>query len=299
MDASVPSDSDAKSCCCCMHHSFKMARSRSWSRDRSHRRKYSSSDDSDYDRRKRRTKKKKRNSRSRSRSTDSERRRYKSKESRHRSSYDDRPSRSSRSERRDTPRSHRRDRSRSRSPNSKTRREKEVRRKEKSDTREITEKGESSRNVKEEKGQGDGGLSFKERVARLVISSGHDGVAQSIKDEPECKIDDEKVAEIDSQDFHQQSFVSNAYDKDTSDGKGSCKQTETADKGEDHSHEDAIFGLSSSTSISAPSFPNGSSSHDSHDEIFGPRLLVDQNVRNQKWLNKLQQLRQKILKESA
>ena len=277
-----------------------MARSRSRSRDRS-RRKHSSSDESDYDRRKRSSKKKKR--RSRSRSTDSDRRRYKKSEGsrHHRSGYDDDRRASSRSERKDSmQRSRQRDRSRDRSPSDKSRREKEGRRSEKEESRESSNKitSQRSKDARENSSRDvgdDKGLSLKERIAKLVSSSSDKSNLTT-----DYKIDNEKVAEIDTQGFHQQTFVSSATKKNLN---GSKVFNSTAENEKD-SHESAIFGVSSQTVKASSSLvkSNGSNLSDQHDyddEIFGPSLLIDQRLRTDRWLEKLQLIRQRILQESV
>ena len=276
-----------------------MARSRSRSRDRS-RRKYSSSDDSEYDRRKRSGKKKKRSSRSRSRSTESNRRRYKSKDG---SRYDDDSRSYSRSEKRDSKhRKSRRDRSRDRSPSNKSRREREVGRTERSSTREHSHGSSTDRAkiVAENTATlGSTGLSLKERVATLAKSS-NEKVVDIAVSETERIIDHEKVAEIDSQDFHQQTFVSNAFERDVSKGFNGKSAFDGNVTKEHDNHADAIFGSSSNTvtTLSALTIANGPN-QGIDDGLFGPRLLLDQKIKTEKWLTKLRLIRQSILEESV
>ena len=283
---------------------YKMARSRSRSRDRN-RRRHSSSDDSDYDRRKRSTKKKRRSSRSRSKSTESDRRRYRSKDSsRYRSGYDGDHSRSSsRSGRRDSKkRNSRRDRSRNRSPSDRSRTERDGARTERSVSREHS-KQDGPKDLTEPENisaRGDSGLSFKERVAKLASSSSEKLDDKSSVD-PEYKIDSEKVAEIDSQGFHQQSFSSNAFDKsiNRNDNDKSIAGNNAMD--EHDNHADAIFGASSKTTPTALPKSTGSTllNQDADDSIFGPILLIDQSKRTERWLEKLKLIRQRFVQQSV
>lgn len=275
-----------------------MARSRSRERNR---RKYSSSDDSDYERKRRGDRKKKRASRSRSRSTDSERKRYKDRESssRYRSGYDDRPGRSSsRSERKDSKQRQntRRDRSRSRSPSYRSRREKDSRKGGRNDSRDAKEDTSSTR-TKEEGKQ----LSFKERVAKLASTSSDISANNAASELGNYKIDTAKVAEIDAQGFHQETFVSNANKKEAPNLNGKAPSADLP-SGETSSHENAIFGASSQTvsnAIASTLTANGSNKHEFDDEILGPSLLIDQSTRTKRWLEKLQLIRKRILQESA
>ncbi|XP_065051312.1 arginine and glutamate-rich protein 1-B-like [Rhopilema esculentum] len=288
-----------------------MARSRSRSREKS-RRKHSSSDESDYDRRKRDNKKKRRRSRSRSRSANSDRRKHKSGSTHYRSSgHGSSHSRSSsraekraeksqysrrnRSRSRSPSDKRRRDRSKSRSPEERRRREKEERNKDGHNKKETS--ADIRKDVTAEK---DGKISLKERVANLIETSSRNLSELCSANSATFDVDKEKIAEIEAQGFHQQTFVSNMNKKEPVTQNDNSQNYQMSTKSD--SHENAIFGSSTSTFTPAPSSrivpTNGSKATKDDDDLFGPSLLIDQNLRTERWLQKLTFIRQKILREA-
>eukprot|EP00112_Aurelia_sp_Birch-Aquarium-sp1_P002991 Seg1334.4 transcript_id=Seg1334.4/GoldUCD/mRNA.D3Y31 product="hypothetical protein" protein_id=Seg1334.4/GoldUCD/D3Y31 len=281
-----------------------MARSRSRSRSRG-RRRHSSSEDSDYDRRRRDSKKKRRRSRSRSRSVDSDRRKYKSSSSRHRTSgHSSSHSRSnSRSERRDRSRERRRERSRSRSPADKKCREKSDNKTKRGKDDKSSSKRDGERDIKKDKenksNQSDKSLSLKEKVSKLSLAASANTAIDVISsDSMNYQPNFEQIAEIEAKGFEQRTFVSTSWKKDDSQSneKGGV---ENANENPTN-HDNAIFGKSSSQiSLSAMATNgNGVNNHRFEDEIFGPSFGVDPELRNERWLDKLKFIRQKILRES-
>lgn len=145
----------------------------------------------------------------------------------------------------------------------------------------------------------DPGLSLKERVAKLVSSSNEIPLDKTGM-ETEYKIDSEKVAEIDSQGFHQQAFVSNAIERDGNKNFNGKSATDNSGLSEHDNHADAIFGSSLNTVSSTLTKSNGSNilNQDADDNIFGPSLLIDQRIRTERWLDKLKSIRQRVLQQS-
>ena len=284
-----------------------MARSRSRSRSRSRgRRRRSSSEDSDYDRRKRGSKKKRR--RSRSRSADSDRRRYKSSgsSSRPRSSgHSSSHSRSSsRSERRDRSRERRREHSRSRSPSERKHREKSDNKRGKDDKSSSKRDGERDNINKKDKdsksSQGEKTLSLKEKVSKLSLAaSANASIDVTSSNSMNYLPNSKQIAEIEAKGFEQRTFVStNSWKKDSSQSndKGDFENASTNPT----NHDTAIFGRSSSQISLSATATNGSdvNNHGFEDEIFGPSFGIDPALRNERWLDKLRFIRQRILRES-
>eukprot|EP00794_Sanderia_malayensis_P016955 gene16955-18662_t len=249
-----------------------MPRSRSRSRDRSSRRRYSSSsDDSDRyrrDKKKKRRRSSSKNSRSSSRSD--------------RQSDRDRQQNSRR-------RGEQRGRSRSRSP--RRRSEKSDRREEKADRK---EKSSSS--------------SLKERVAKLVAASSSSSEVRptsttSVKiDRPSA----ETLERIESKGFEQQTFTSTAKADNESRNANKNASLESEKSAAFDSHQAAIFGTGDNGNVyigddnvnDKSNFyeSNGQYFHTAkEDDLLGPIFCIDQNIRAQRWLEKLSFIRKETL----